>query len=63
MPMLECSHCGTRQYAAASYVTEVRCAVCDGRLARPKSASSTAWRSPSAARRPQENLQPERAAA
>jgi hypothetical protein len=37
--MFDCAHCGIRQYAAASYVAEPRCGVCDAPLARPKAVS------------------------
>ena len=47
MPMLECPHCGVRQYAAASYVEQPRCVICESALGRTKSAFPKAWRSAS----------------
>jgi hypothetical protein len=34
--MLNCPHCGIRQYTAASYLELPRCVVCDGPLDLPK---------------------------
>src|SRR3954452_22670817 len=39
VPMLECLHCGIRQYAAKSHVEQPKRLACDGPLGRPKSAS------------------------
>jgi hypothetical protein len=36
MPMLDCPHCGIRQYAAAPYVADAQCVECGECLAPAK---------------------------
>ena len=53
MPNPPCPRCGVRQYAAASYVEQPRCVVCDSALRLPRSASPRLLRWPPSVRPPQ----------
>jgi hypothetical protein len=42
MPIVQCTHCGIRQYAAAAYVARPRCLRCDAPLDPPRPAPRAA---------------------